>query len=214
MLSLLRKAWWRVLFGQKNEWDRLAFSFLKKGSSILDIGCGSGRFIALDPEKIRGLDWNESSVKQCRDQGYQVTCADLRQLPFDSGSISGVHCSHVIEHFPPADVYKVLSEIDRVLKPQGVLVIRAPLLWSGFFSDLTHIRPYNPEAVMSYLMPSRQRTLRQISQSYKLVCLKWRYQPVKARNIYLNEFFYGLNKWGFPWIKKNGYMLVLRKESL
>ncbi|MFH1641176.1 MAG: class I SAM-dependent methyltransferase [Candidatus Omnitrophota bacterium] len=213
MIGLLRKAWWRVLLGQKNQWDSLAFSFLKSAPSVLDLGCGSGRFLALDPEKIKGIDWNEASIAQCKEQGYRVTCADLRKLPFDDRSFLGIHCSHVIEHFFPLDVYKILSEIDRVLAPQGMLVIRTPLMWSGFFSDLTHIRPYNPEAIMNYLIPSGQRTLKQISCSYKLVCLRWRYQPVKVKNVYLNEFFYGLNKWGFPWIKKNGYMLVLKKEK-
>jgi ubiquinone/menaquinone biosynthesis C-methylase UbiE len=189
---------WKYLhYDQKRTWDRVAYSHLRGLNPVVDVGCGEGRFISQDPAVIIGLDWNEQSLEECKRKGYNVVHGDVRTLPFDDGSVSGIHCSHVIEHFLPADVHKILSEFDRVLAPGGTVVVRAPLLWKHFYSDLTHVRPYNPQALIHYFMLSRERTLSQIATDYHVVSLRWRY---------------ALNRWGFPWVNKTGYMLVMRKS--
>jgi len=200
-------------FDQKQEWDRIALSFLNHCKLILDVGCGVGRFISQDKERIIGVERSKASLSKCKSLGYKVTEGDIRQLPFGDSSIEGVHCSHIVEHFQPSDVHKVLSECDRVLVPKGILVIRTPVLWHGFYSDLTHIRPYNPEAILHYLTPLQGHTLPQISKKYKVLYLKWRYRQIESRNRYLGAIFNFLNRWGFPWITKTGYMMVLKKDT-
>lgn len=54
--------------------------------------------------------------------------ADLRSLPFDSGSVDEAHAIHVIEHFSRGETEKLLLEWKRVLKPGGLLVIECPCL--------------------------------------------------------------------------------------
>jgi len=211
--NLLRRIWQKLKYEQKTEWDKIAYSFLKNCGQILDIGCGEGRFIKQGPKKIIGIDRNIKSVEKCKQQDYNVIQSDVRSLPFSSQSINGIHCSHVIEHFSPGDVHKILSDFDRVLTPGGILAIRSPLLWNGFYSDLTHIRPYNPEAVIHYLTASNQRTLEQISVNYEIVFLKWRYKRLDLKNKYLNAILNILNRWGFPWLQKNGYMLIMKKHE-
>jgi len=211
MNLMLKKLWVKVRFDQKAEWDKVAYSYLKGFNPILDAGCGEGRFISQDCQAIVGIDWNSESIKECKGKGYNVVQGDVRALPFGDESIYGIHCSHVIEHFPPSDVHKILSEFDRVLGKGGILIIRSPLLWKGFYSDLTHVRPYNPDSIIHYLMPSNQRTLAHISQSYKIIDLRWRYRPLYTKNKYLNAIFNVLNRWGFPWVERNGYMLVMQK---
>ena len=211
MDPFLKKVWDLIGYDQRKEWDRIAFSFLRKEKKVLDVGCGEGRFIAQDPKKITGVDLNEASLKKCRKKKYRVVKADVRKLPFKNQSFAGVHCSHVIEHFDPGDAHQLLSELDRVLAPGGILVIRTPLLWSRFYADLSHVKPYPPEAILSYLRPSRQRTFKQISIDYQLKYFKWRYQSLDLRLKPLNAFFFILSRWGFPWLKRNGYLMVLKK---
>jgi len=214
MDRILTKLWARVKFDQKTEWDKIAYSYLEGLNPVLDAGCGEGRFLSQDPQTIMGIDWNVESVEKCKSQGYNVMQGDVTALPFKDGTISGIHCSHVIEHFLPSDVHKILSEFDRVLKDGGTLIIRSPLLWKGFYSDLTHIRPYNPAAIIHYLTPSNQRSLQHISQNYEVLALKWRYRSLRVGTKYLNAMFNMLNRWGFPWLQGNGYMLVMRKGRL
>ena len=212
MYRLWRPLWNKLKYNQKKEWDKIAYSYLENRNPVLDAGCGEGRFISRNPRAIIGLDWNTGSVNQCKNQGYNVCQGDIQALPFKDESMSGIHCSHVIEHFLPFEVHKILSEFNRVLCNGGILVIRSPLLWDKFYSDLTHIRPYNPEAIIHYLTPSSQRTLKQISQSFEVVALRWRYKPLRIGNRYFDAMFNILNRWGFPWIQKNGYMLVMKKD--
>lgn len=199
-------------YDQKKKWDQIAFSFLNQCKNIIDVGCGQGRFISQDKTRITGIDGSKVSLDKCKSLGYDVIESDVRQLPFEDNSVEGIHCSHVLEHFHPPDVHKILFEFDRVLVPKGVLVIRSPLLWHGFYSDLTHVRPYNPEAILHYLTDLQEHTLPHISDNYKLLYIKKRFGPIVSRNIYCNTVFNFLNQWGFPWFRKTGYMLVLKKE--
>jgi SAM-dependent methyltransferase len=201
-------------FREEEAGDKKAYAYLKKYPWILDLGCGEGRFIKLNPKKIKGLDWSQRSIKICQKKGYSVKQGDVRTLPFKKASVPAIHCSHLIEHFLPADVHQILKEIDRVLKPGGLLVIRSPLIWSRFYADLTHIKPYHPAALLHYLTPRHyQNTLEPISDQFQVIDLEWTYAPFPLDIRYLNTLFNLLNRWGFPWLKKNGYFLVLKKNG-
>lgn len=52
--------------------------------------------------------------------------AALTALPFRSGSVRRLHCSHVIEHVDIADVPTCLAEMRRVLARDGILYIAGP----------------------------------------------------------------------------------------
>ena len=201
--KLRRKLW----YDQKTKWDRIVLSYMERCKKIIDVGCGPGRFIAQDKTRITGLDWSDVSLDKCRARGFNVMKSDVRTMPFEDCSVDGIHCSHVIEHFEPADVHKMLSEFDRILMPNGILVIRAPLLWKGFYSTLTHIKPYNPEAILRYLTPAHTLSFTQISEHYEVLCLKKRFGRIDSRNIFINI----LSRTGFPWLERTGYMLILKK---
>lgn len=51
-------------------------------------------------------------------------------LPYESGTVSGVNCSHVLEHIEKARVLPTLREFYRVLRPGGSLILEVPdLVW-------------------------------------------------------------------------------------
>jgi SAM-dependent methyltransferase len=51
---------------------------------------------------------------------------DLQQLPFDDASYDLVFASHVLEHVP--DDRKAISEIRRILKPNGIAILPVPIV--------------------------------------------------------------------------------------
>ena len=52
---------------------------------------------------------------------------DLNQpLPFESGEVSRIYCSHVLEHFGIRQLKKLLAECHRVLRPGGVMSVAVP----------------------------------------------------------------------------------------
>jgi SAM-dependent methyltransferase len=99
---------------------------LHPGDRVLDYGCGSGRFLAL-LDDAAGVEIAEAAVERAR---ANAPHADVRLLegdgtiPFGHGEFDLVWCSEVLEHIP--DVGFALSEIRRVLKPSGRLLLTVP----------------------------------------------------------------------------------------
>jgi SAM-dependent methyltransferase len=116
---------------------------------VIDIGGGNNEFARVVSDmqvQVEVLDsrpqpWEGVSIQ------YQVP----HKLPYECETVGMVHMSHLIEHLGLQELLELLREIDRVLAPGGMLMISAPLLWDGFYDDLTHVRPYSPDALNWYL---------------------------------------------------------------
>ena len=151
---------------------------------ILDIGAGDGSFAEYLGLKERYpnlvlLDGNPETVALLQKRFSRVIHASLPgRLPFEDGTVSYVHCGHMIEHLHWQDVLDTLREIDRALKPgSGILAMSTPLLnEGGFFDDLTHVRPYTSDSVLDYLChEGTNRTSSPVSGRYKILRLVNRY---------------------------------------
>lgn len=192
-----------------NKKELFYFSNCKK---ILDIGCGTGDFIALDPKRIIGVDHNKKSLKVCKGRNLSVVYGKVTKLPFKSDLFDGVHAAHVIEHLFPRDAYKMLAEVGRVLKKGGIFVLSTPLLSEGFYNDFTHVKPYNPESIIRYLVHSgEQKSLADINAKFKVINLYWRFRPLPlpgSIGYLLSNYLYQYGLYSF---KKDAYTLVLRK---
>lgn len=110
---------------------------LDKNAPILDIGFGSGWFIAaclqLGYTNISGADFgitHKSFVREWapgnvslfeieRDIGDFLAARPSEQFEF-------IHMSHVIEHIPKYSLFWVVDAIFRALKKGGVLLLRTP----------------------------------------------------------------------------------------
>ena len=96
-------------------------SFLGPGR-VLDLGCGVGHsYERLAPRETVGVDLDAEALA---DQARETVVADMRALPFASGGFGSVVAVHSIEHVAEAD--RVLSEVRRVLEPNGVAVFVTP----------------------------------------------------------------------------------------
>ena len=114
----------------------------KQGEKILDLGCGNARdiaYIAEQGSQVVGIDISEGMIAEARFDleklGYNnitLEVGDATQLSYKDSEFDKVLCSEVLEHIPDTD--KALSEIYRVLKPNGVLVLSTPnkKSWYGF----------------------------------------------------------------------------------
>lgn len=94
---------------------------------VLDLGCGDGRFAAAVWGRLEtGVDADEKMLAEARACGaYDTTvCADAAYLPFPAAAFGAVISNSVLEHLPCLE--PVLSEIHRVLRPGGRLIITAP----------------------------------------------------------------------------------------
>ncbi len=102
---------------------RIVLGFLGERRSVLDVGCGSSRII-LDLPGAVGLDILQSKLRWLRARHRLLVRGSCDGLPFRDESFSEAICSEVIEHVP--DVSAVLVELDRVLRPGGILIVGTP----------------------------------------------------------------------------------------
>jgi ubiquinone/menaquinone biosynthesis C-methylase UbiE len=112
---------------------------LPSGSRVLDVPCGQGRHAHLLAEAgfdVDGLDYSRELLDVARKRGtgprLRYTRGDMRALPAKwSGRFDAVVNLFTSFGFfaEPADDAKVIHEIARVLRPEGVLV------WHGGSRD-------------------------------------------------------------------------------
>lgn len=94
---------------------------------ILDFGCGSKPYESLfrNSKSYIGLDI-EVSGHSHQDSKVDVFY-DGKKIPFQKETFDGIVCFEVVEHVFNID--DVLSEMHRVLKPGGKLLLSAPFAW-------------------------------------------------------------------------------------
>jgi len=97
---------------------------------ILDIGCGSSRIIQSLPAAV-ALDVDLKKLRFLKQTNPFLSRGSVFELPFRDQSFSTVICSEVIEHVEKSPI--IWSELRRVLRPGGTLIIGTPdystLIW-------------------------------------------------------------------------------------
>jgi ubiquinone/menaquinone biosynthesis C-methylase UbiE len=143
MIKIIKKIFW-FPFNSKNrindlqsqirlsEWQSFS-DFIKSESLFLDVGCGAGHNLSLAQElkncKVHGIDPNPGDHGVGRynfdkESSLEIIQGFAENLPFKNNIYDIVFCSHVLEHVN--DERKSLSEINRVLKEDGIAIIGMP----------------------------------------------------------------------------------------
>lgn len=94
---------------------------------LLDMGCGLGLFLKLwDPQKweLFGIDLSRQAVEYARNKGLNVRHDSLEKTDFSDDYFDVITMFYVLEHL--SHPLKVLREARRILKEDGLLVIRVP----------------------------------------------------------------------------------------
>ncbi len=97
------------------------------GTSVADIGCGTGRlepYLAAKGLSSHGIDLSPEMIRVARRDfpGFSFDVADVRDLPFGDASLAGVVCWYSLMFLAPSDRPAAFGELARVVKPGGYLV--------------------------------------------------------------------------------------------
>ncbi len=101
--------------------------FLRLGpsDSVLDLGCGSGKFSVWNLASgahLVGIDAGAFFAAEAR-AAVDLIVGDLRTLPLASASIAKAYSLDVFEHLSREGLLTTLREANRVLKPGGSLFV-------------------------------------------------------------------------------------------
>ena len=108
-----------------------------KVSTILDLGCGTGRhsiFLAKKGFRVFGFDQSEKAIRRARELAeneklmvnFRVWNMIYFPYQYDKSFFSAVISTKVIHHTTKESVNKVASEISRVTKEGGYLFLEVP----------------------------------------------------------------------------------------
>ncbi len=118
-----------------------------RGRQIVEVGSGSGVSLARLAKRgafATGLDTSRVALRFARylSQHYGVTSgvelirADYRRIPFSNDSFDVTYNSGVFEHLTEDETDIILSEMVRITKPAGFVLISVPNVESPFYRKL------------------------------------------------------------------------------
>lgn len=119
--------------------------------SILDVGCGTGTLLSIvthefNEIKACGIDISARMIERAAElmgESAELVVGDADNLPWDDNSFDLVVCNASFHHYP--DPLKVLTEMKRILKSDGRVIIADPW-WSSakrFAINLFLKSPFN-----------------------------------------------------------------------
>lgn len=100
-----------------------------EGKSVLDVGCGSGNYTLAFHQKgleVEGMDLSPSMLRLAAEKAPQIKWKEgsMLQLPFQNEQFDALLSMNTL-HYVRHSLVQVFSEMRRVLKPGGRLVLFA-----------------------------------------------------------------------------------------
>jgi len=168
-------------------WKYLGKSMQKSlkylNGKCVDIGSGNSpykqsildkvdSYIAIDKAKVHKNMFQTSKEK--------FIDADIKDLPFDDASIDTIILTQVLEHID--EPYKAISEVSRILKKDGVLILSVPFI-------------YQAHAVRYDYFRFSEYALRKLLKDYDYEILEFHYQGYLGTTIFsiINGFIWNLS---------------------
>jgi SAM-dependent methyltransferase len=140
--------WWFV--ARREAAVRFADDFRPRRGPVrvLDAGCGTGALLDRLAERpdveLFGLDFSGQALAYTHQRGHtRLVQGDLTRLPFPDGTFDVITALDVVEHIEEDE--RALREVNRVLRPEGVLLMSVPafrFLWGPHDTALRHFRRY------------------------------------------------------------------------
>lgn len=160
---------------------------------LLDIGTGTGVFLSLASTRYNatGIELGKAAREFAQAQGLNVLEASIDQLPFSDQTFDVVTLIDVLEHL--SDPFRAIQEIERVLKPGGVLYIKVPnykaqaakqntlqflrLSKAGIMSDYVHINHFCSPSLAKFVSRLGFSVMEQGYSASEIWDLNWQEAP-------------------------------------
>ncbi len=122
----------KFLEWEENYIRKLLFYISKSNPLVLDAGCGDGRHCLLIDKnggRAVGIDLSDSMLEESRglypDGDFRTM--DMQDMSFTDSFFDGIWSSGSIYHVPKSHIDDLIKEVQRVLKPEGVIAVNFKL---------------------------------------------------------------------------------------
>jgi ubiquinone/menaquinone biosynthesis C-methylase UbiE len=125
---------WKNMKGKEvpstSEYSEKLLDYLLPNKVVLDIGCGYGRLSLIIKEKgcrVYGIDINKNAIKEAKNnpnlESVKFSVQDAKRTNFSNNFFDVVVSQAVLACMDKKERRKVLKEVYRILKPEGILSI-------------------------------------------------------------------------------------------
>ena len=147
--------------------DEIVKLFREHGvKRVLDLGCGSGRnvvYLAKNGFDVSGIDIAEVGINLTREWlNKENLHADLKvgniyeRLPYKDNYFDAVISTQALHHERIQNIRKAILEIERILKPQGLIYVTfRKRKFRKFYPKLTIIEAYGKQKYRYQVIDSR-----------------------------------------------------------
>src|SRR3989338_540774 len=160
-----------------------------KGKKILDVGCGNGEHMSYFKEKgldVIGIDFSSSMIEISLKRGLNVHQMDMEDLKFKDNEFDGIWAVNSLLHIDKNKFPKVIAELSRILKPDGLLYVRVK---EGEDEGMVIESHYNNEARF-FSFWKKDELLPIFEKYFSLV----KFDRIEFKGTVYLEFFFGHGK--------------------
>lgn len=97
---------------------------------LVDCACGQGqiiyRFQKYTNFIVKGYDLDPNQIELCLKKNLNVEVGNIKNLSCENESVDIFISSETLEHLDEEEFLLAVQEIDRILKPNGILIITVP----------------------------------------------------------------------------------------
>lgn len=184
--------------------------YLPADGTVVDLGAGYCDFInQVDAAQKYAVDISPELRSHAAEGVVTLndSATDLSSIPEASADV--VHASNFLEHIGDEDLPAVMTEIRRILKPGGTLILLQPnfrIAFRRYFDDYTHRRIWTDAGLASFL----------VSEGFAIVLERPKFLPfslrsrpslVPAHPLLVRAYIHS------PWKPLAGQMLVIARKK-
>jgi len=157
--------------GPRIEKVRQVFAGFKDRKKVLDVGCADGSILApfVQTHELHGIDISEGLAAKACVAGIRAVVHDVetKPLPYPDETFDIVFSGETIEHHVDTDW--MLSELNRVLKSGGILILTFPNIRTALSIGMMMLLDLPPMYAARYRAPHyRDFTLRTIKLALQI----------------------------------------------
>jgi len=128
---------------------KLVLDYVRRGESLIDIGCGTGEFIVQLRERFNtlvGIDTSSHAIEYTgrrvgKDRNILLECGELDSFHFPAEHFDVCLCLDALEHVE--DLSLLLQEIHRILRPGAEMIVTVPNWYDIIMSGILRIDPFH-----------------------------------------------------------------------
>lgn len=193
-------------FGEMSSW-KFVYPYIK-GRKVLDIGCSDGLYLKYMSKDSQGIEQVPALALAGRNKGLNIINGDILESisRIADSTFEGVLFSHVMEHVDSPII--ILRHIQRILQPQGILVLGLPTE-RNIFRDLLRMDYFEGTHIYAFSIRNAYKLLHETG--FRVENVFYHLPKCRGRLGHITEKVWNKFRWPFREYLSMAYWIIAVK---